>query len=117
VKAQVPCFFAGHDHLYDRMKVEPQGGGFAIRQIVAGTSGAPSYPTTAYFPGKSEPGADLWQATEEFHMSGGFGYVVMKIEGKQATLTFKARGPDGYVAVDQWSYSGEPRVPAAAQPK
>lgn len=109
VKYKVPWFFVGHDHLYDRMTVAPKEGGFAVEQIVAGTSGAPLYPTTDYFPGPKEapePGADRWNAKQEFHLGDRYGYVLVKISGRTATMTYKARTEEGdYVGVDQWSYT------------
>jgi len=112
MRHKVAWFFAGHDHLYDRMKVEPvkaTDASFPVEQIVAGTTGAPPYPSTAYFPGTKEnpePGAGMWKATQEFHVGGTFGYVVVRIEGSKATMTYKARTLDGnYVAIDEWGYS------------
>jgi hypothetical protein len=109
IRFKVRWFFAGHDHLYDRMTVASREGGDAVEQIVAGTSGAPPYPTTGCFPGPKEapePGADKWKAEQEFHLSGTYGYVLVKIAGSSASLVYKARTLEGdYAGVDQWSYS------------
>jgi len=106
---RVAWFFAGHDHLYDRMEVTPRAGGFPVMQIVAGTAGAPPYPSTDYFPGPKDaplPGADVWQAKQRFHLGGTFGYALVQIRGATATLTYKARTVDGdYAGVDRWSYT------------
>ncbi len=103
ISAGSRVFFCGHDHLYDHMMVTKAGDtpGPEVHQIVAGTAGAPFYKQGDYS-GKN----DGWNLTRIKHIDSTYGYLVVMIDGKTATVTFKGRtAPGKYEAMDTFSYS------------
>ncbi len=98
IKAGSRVFFCGHDHLYDRMLVHRAEGdpGPDMYQVVAGTAGAPFYKEGPYA-GKH----DGWNLTRVTHIDSTYGYTVVTIDGRKATITFKGRtAPGVYVPMD-----------------
>ncbi len=96
-------FFAGHDHLYDHMVVVRDGPnpGPEMHQIVAGTSGAPFYNVGEYA-GKNGG----WKLKRVKHIDHTYGYMLVEIDGRRATITFKGRvAPNKYAAMDSFSYT------------
>ena len=89
------CYFCGHDHFYNHAKVTLPKGEF--HQFVCGTSGAP-----------------LYQWNEKYHEKNiqavktvkSFGYMVVHIKGKTATLTMKGWDKEGNLkTLDTFSYT------------
>jgi len=78
-------YFCGHDHFYDRTKVADTGGGYEMEQITAGTAGAPFYSQ-----GKVPEEKD-WKLERQRHLDSMYGYILVKVEGKTATVEFKGR--------------------------
>ncbi len=103
INAGTKVFFCGHDHLYDHMAVTRTGSspGAELHQVVAGTAGAPFYKVGDYS-GNNEG----WKLQRLKHIDNTYGYVLVEIDGKKATITFKGRtSPGKYVAMDSFSYS------------
>lgn len=96
-------FFCGHDHLYDHMAVVREGAkpGPEMHQFVAGTAGAPFYKQGDY------AGNNIgWKLRRVKHIDETYGYIVVDINGKKATITFKGRtSPGHYVPMDTYSYT------------
>jgi len=74
-------YFCGHDHFYNRA-LAPDGSGRAIRQIIAGTGGGALRKWTRRY---RDPGV-----REEFHNGDYHGYLLVSVEGSQATIIWKA---------------------------
>ncbi len=89
------CFFCGHDHFYNHAKVAlPQG---ELRQFVCGTAGAPLYKWKGKYADKR---------VTEIKTEKAFGYMIVKIKGKQATLIMKAWNEKGELEViDTFTYT------------
>ena len=103
IKAGSRVFFAGHDHLYDHMAVTRASGdpGPEMHQFVAGTAGAPFYKQGEYSGNNTD-----WKLSRVKHIDNTYGYLLVQIDGKKATITFKGRtGPGHYEAMDSYSYS------------
>lgn len=80
-------FLAGHDHDYDLVSaVDPNDstGNTVLLQLVAGTAGAPFYPTV-------NRSGNSWQLTPHGHWANTYGYVLAQIDGPNATLIFYGR--------------------------
>ncbi len=95
--------FMGHDHLYDHMIVTRDGAdpGPEMHQIVAGTAGAPFYKQGDYTGDNTG-----WKLRRAKHIDSTYGYLVVEINGKRATVTFKGRlSPGRYVPMDSVSYT------------
>ena len=101
IRAGGRTFFAGHDHLYDHMIVKSGNGrGPEFHQFVAGTSGAPFYT-----PGEYKGNNTGWSLTRAKNIPQTYGYLLVEIDGKKCTITFKGRvAPGRYEAMDSWSY-------------
>ena len=82
-------YFCGHDHFYDRMSVVRRTSppGPEVFQITAGTAGAPFYTGAQY------AGSALWKQERAAHLENVYGYMLIEIDGKKATITFKGHGP------------------------
>ena len=105
INAGERVFFCGHDHLYDHMLVTKAGAkpGPEVHQIVAGTAGAPFYKEGEYA-GKNEG----WNLKRLKHIDNTYGYLLVTIEGKKATITFKGRVSAGkYEAMDSFTYTAK----------
>lgn len=103
IKAGSRVFFCGHDHLYDHMVVTKEGStpGPEMHQIVAGTSGAPFYNPGGYS-GKNAG----WTLRRVKNIDHTYGYLVVEIDGKKATVTFKGRKSAGvYEPMDTFSFT------------
>jgi hypothetical protein len=103
IKAGARVFFCGHDHLYDHMMVTKAGPnpGPEVHQIVAGTAGAPFYKMGDYSGNNAG-----WTLKRLKHIDNTYGYLLVTIEGKTATITFKGRTTPGvYKAMDTFSYT------------
>ena len=98
------AFFCGHDHLYDHMLITRAGSdpGPEMHQFVAGTAGAPFYKQGDYVGNNTG-----WTLKRLNHIDATYGYILVEIDGRQATITFKGRkSPGHYEAMDTWSYKG-----------
>jgi hypothetical protein len=105
IRAGSRAYFCGHDHLYDHMTVTRGGSnpGPVMHQFVAGTSGAPFYKAGAYA-GQNT----IWQLDRQKKIENTYGYILVEIDGKRATITFKGRvAPGKYQAMDSWSYTAD----------
>ena len=105
IRAGSRVFFCGHDHLYDHMAVtrDAPNPGPEVHQIVAGTAGAPFYSKGEYT-GKNAG----WNLRRVKHIDNTYGYLLVEIDGKTATITFKGRvAPGKYEAMDSFSYTAK----------
>ena len=103
INAGSRIYFCGHDHLYDHMKVVKAGPnpGPEMHQLVAGTAGAPFYTEGAYN-GKNTG----WKLERVKHIDKTYGYLLVTIDGKRATVEFKGRtAPGVYETMDTISYT------------
>lgn len=97
------AYFCGHDHFYDHMAITKAGTdpGPELHQFVAGTAGAPFYKAGPY-----SGVYTVWQPRQVKHIESTYGYLLVEIDGKKATITFKARvAPGKYEPMDSWSYT------------
>jgi hypothetical protein len=95
--------FFGHDHMYDHMLVSRKTNGVVqeIRQMVAGTSGAPFYKAGEYTGKNSD-----WTLSRIKSITNTYGYILVTIDGKKADVAFKGRTSTGvYEKMDSFSYS------------
>ncbi len=103
IQAGSRVFFCGHDHFYDHMIVTKQGGdpGPEMHQVTAGTAGAPFYAQGEYRGNNAG-----WNLHRVNHFDKTYGYVLVEIDGKKATITFKGRkSPGHYEAMDSFTYT------------
>ncbi|HWD19603.1 MAG TPA: metallophosphoesterase [Verrucomicrobiae bacterium] len=107
IRAGSRVYFCGHDHFYDHMKVTRAQGeaGPEMHQFTAGTAGAPFYHGGPYAGNNT-----YWRLTQVKHIDHTYGYIVIEIRGRTATITFKGRvAPNRYRVMDRFSYSvGQP---------
>ncbi len=102
ISAGTKVLFFGHDHMYDHMLVQREKAGTKqeIHQIVAGTSGAPFYAAGAY-DGKNSD----WNLTRVKNVTNTYGYLLVTINGNEATISFKGRkAANVYEVLDSFSY-------------
>jgi hypothetical protein len=99
--AGAQVYLCGHDHFYDRMKVTATNGGYEMQQITAGTAGAPFY-----FQYK-HPDDQGWKLEPQRHLDSMYGYILIRVEGKTATIEFKGRtlASGHYETKDCFSYT------------
>ena len=105
VAAGARVFFCGHDHLYDHMVVTKASGdpGPEMHQFVAGTAGAPFYKQGEYAGNNTG-----WKLQRVKHLDKTYGYIVVEVDGKTATITFKGRtAPGHYEAMDTFTYTAK----------
>ncbi len=103
INAGSRVFFCGHDHLYDHMVVTKASGepGPEMHQFVAGTAGAPFYKQGEYAGNNTG-----WSLKRIKHVDKTYGYMLVEIDGKKATVTFKGRtSPGHYEAMDSFTYT------------
>ena len=96
-------FFCGHDHLYDHMVVTKAEGnpGPEMHQFVAGTAGAPFYKQGDYAGNNTG-----WKLQRVKHFDNTYGYILVEIDGKTATISFKGRtSPGHYEVMDSFTYA------------
>ncbi|HET6644243.1 MAG TPA: metallophosphoesterase [Fimbriimonadales bacterium] len=96
-------YFGGHDHLYDHMIITraeaPHGP--VMHQVTAGTAGAPFYDRGEY--AGNNPG---WILKRAKSIEKTYGYLVVTIDGRKATITFKGRvAPGKYKPMETFSYT------------
>jgi Calcineurin-like phosphoesterase len=91
VNAGVQVYFCGHDHFYDRMSVARNDvdHGRIVFQITAGTAGAPFYTASHY------SGATQWTLQRLKHIEQAYGYILVEVDDKKATISFKASDAAG----------------------
>ncbi len=104
------AYFCGHDHFYNHSRVMDAGGRW-VHQYVVGTAGAPLY-------NWSPPYAD--PRVEGVSHYKNYGYLVVDINGLDATLTFKERTAPGVftATTDTFTYTAPARgeaVPAVTK--
>lgn len=105
IRAGARTFFCGHDHLYDHMIVTRDGAdpGPEMHQFVAGTAGAPFYAQGDYTGNNTN-----WKLQRVKHIDRTYGYLLVEIDGRKATVTFKGRtAPGRYEPMDSFSYTVE----------
>lgn len=93
-------YFCGHDHMYNRAAVSDSSGN-VIRQVVMGTGGGTQREWSGEY-------TDETGVTCEYHMEGVYGYVIVVVDGSEATIEWKAitEGEPGNVwqVLDTFSY-------------
>jgi len=97
-------FLSGHDHDYDLVSaVDPNDktGNTAMLQMVAGTAGAPFYSEIKRI-------GNSWPLTPHGHWTKTYGYILVQVEGKKATLIFYGR--DTLVSPPETKYTEKQRV-------
>jgi hypothetical protein len=94
-------YFCGHDHFYDRMSVVRFSSPSAAKffQVTAGTAGAPFYPAGQY------AGSALWKQERVAHIDNVYGYILVVVDEKQATITFKGALPYGCDKGDKFTFT------------
>jgi hypothetical protein len=88
--AGAKAYFSGHAHFYDHTLIDDGDGDpdNDVHQVVTGTGSAYSHPDGEY-----DGDNGLWNPRRLFHEEA-TGYVLVELEGKDATLTWKHRtGP------------------------
>jgi hypothetical protein len=106
-------YFCGHDHFYDHARVD-DGDGYPdndIHQYLIGTAGAPPYTWIPPYIGDNND-----YTIEQWHHAQGYGYVLVKIDDLDVTLTWMERHtnnlniPGIYEPNDIWSYTVTPKL-------
>ncbi|MHC4790010.1 MAG: metallophosphoesterase family protein [Planctomycetota bacterium] len=88
-------YFCSHGHLYDHARIDNGDGSINndLHQFVAGTAGAPPYSGGSYDGANS-----YWTPQLIFHEEGVYGYLLVEIDGPDATIIWKHRtDPNVYV--------------------
>ena len=98
-------YFTGHDHFYDHTRVDDDGDpDNDLHQLIVGTAGAPLYTWSGSYGGDNS-GYSLYNVNH----AESYGYVVVEINGLDATLTWMEQVAAGnYQAAQQWSYTAIP---------
>lgn len=100
-KAGARIYFCGHDHFYNRALI-PDHSGNPIRQIIAGTGGAPLKTWSGAYKENN-------RVKGEFHNGDHHGYVLVTIGGPKVTVTWKALVNSGtmnaWQTIDIFTYS------------
>ena len=105
-------YFCGHDHFYDHARVD-DGDGKAnndIHQYIIGTAGAPPYTWSPSYEGNNSS-----YIVEQWHHAKAYGYVLVEIDGLNATLTWIERhtndlyAPGIYEPNEVWNYTVTPK--------
>jgi hypothetical protein len=101
-KAGGRTYFCGHDHFYNHATVDDDGNpANDVHQYIVGTAGAPLYRWSP--PYKGDNGN---YAVEKIHHARKHGYVLVEIDGLDATLTWMQRtGPGKYQPKETFSYT------------
>ena len=96
-------YFCGHDHFYDRMGIarssSKPGSPPSILQITAGTAGAPFYPAGQY------AGSAVWREDRAAHFDNVYGYILIKVDGNKAVITFKGAAPSAFNGTDEVTFT------------
>ncbi len=104
-------YFAGHDHFYDRARVNDGDGNpdNDLHQLIVGTAGAP---LRAWAPPYN--GNNSGMTIEQQHYAQQYGYVVVEIDGRDVSMTWMERvGAGNYAARDVWEYTVIPEPTTA----
>jgi len=100
-KAGVRIYFCGHDHFYNRALIPDQAGN-PIRQIIAGTGGGPQKKWSGVY-------KESTKVKGEYHNGERHGYVLVKVDGPEVTVTWKALMSPGtsniLEVLDSFTYS------------
>jgi len=116
VRAGCRVYFSGHDHFYDRCRVDDGDGNPEndVYQVVSGTGGAAIYPDSYWYAYRGTNGIGNdgpWLPTRILHDPAN-GYVLVEIEDERVTLTWKRRtGPDTFEPNDVFTYVARPPRP------
>lgn len=100
--AHAQVYLCGHDHFYDRMLATWSKESCMLRQIAAGTAGAPFYSKSDY------PCENDWTLQREKHFDALYGYVLITVDGNTATVEFKGRNLCDYQTRDSFRYTVNP---------
>jgi len=102
-------YFCGHDHFYDHARVDNDGDpSNDIHQFIVGTAGAPLRDWSPFYNGNNSD-----YIIENISHAKQYGYLLVEINGLDATLTWMGRVSAGtYIAGDVWNYTAIPE-PAA----
>jgi hypothetical protein len=95
-------YFCGHDHLYNRAHVLDSSGN-KIYQMVVGSCGAP-------FKQWSPPYNDTF-VVGDYHNEKDCGYVLVTIDGANATVEWKALQKDTWVTLDSFKIESDVGTP------
>jgi hypothetical protein len=103
VRAGCRAYFCGHDHFFDHLRAEDGDGDPAndMHQLIVGTGGATPYGDGVY-DGVNGP----WTPVRVYHENN-FGYVIVEIDGLNATHTWHGRAGEGVYeeSTDAWTYA------------
>ena len=119
-RAGARTYFAGHDHFYDRARIADGDGNpnNDLHQYIVGTAGAPLYSWSSQYSGSNAPYTPVQQYHAKQH-----GYVVVEIDGPNATITWFQRTAPGVYSpgADVFSYAvplvcGDANRQSGAQP-
>ncbi len=105
-------YFCGHDHFYDHAHVDDGDGNpdNDIHQFVVATAGAPPYTWSPPYDGNNSG-----YTVEQWHHARKYGYVLVKIDELDVTLTWVERhtnnldAPGIYEPNEAWSYTVTPK--------
>jgi len=98
-------YFCGHDHSYDHIRLDDGDGNpdNDVHQIIS-LGGNKFYPD-AFYDGNN----GQWVPLRISHRQSAYGYILVEIDGADATLTFKYRSAAGVFEVcNVFSYTTEP---------
>ncbi len=104
-------YFAGHDHLYDRARIDDGDGDpdDDLHQLIVGTAGAPVNSWSPPYDGNNSG----MNPVQEYHAEE-YGYVVVEIDDLDVSVTWWERtGVGVYEALDVWSYAAANSAPVA----
>ena len=100
-KAGGRTYFAGHDHFFDVGRADKDGNpDNDFHQYIVGTAGAPPYQWDLNYEGHNSD-----YTLTNAHHAAQYGYVIVSIKRRKATLTWMERtAPDTFEAKHTWSY-------------
>ena len=101
-KAGGRTYFCGHDHFYNHAAVDDDGNpANDVHQYIVGTAGAPLYRWSPPYDGDNSD-----YTVQNIHHARKHGYVLVEIDGLNATLTWMQRtGPGKYQPKETFSYT------------
>lgn len=100
-KAGVRAYFCGHDHFYNHASADNDGNpANDVHQYIVGTAGAPLYRWSLPYKGDNSD-----YTVEKIYHARKHGYVLVEIDGLDATVTWMERtAPGRYHPKDIFSY-------------
>ena len=106
-------YFCGHDHFYDHAGVDDGDGNpnNDIHQYIVGAAGASPYNWSPPYPGNN-----THHTVEQLHHAQGYGYILVEVDGPDATLTWMQRNSNDltvqstYEPREVWSYTVSPEL-------